>query len=254
VPGFWVAPVHLETNPAVHLKARKAKFLRGIAELSGRGAGGRVQVRCADAIGFLRGLSTEGIAADVVFLDPPYGDSVPYLEFSAVWNAFLRAVPAYEREIVVSGRVDFPAGWDEYGQRLRRLVEESAAVLRAEGKLLVTFNNLDCRAWFALLTATTGSGLRCTGARYQAPAVVSAKAQFSPKNSYQGDFYCVFERGGTPVEDPDHAERVVREEVADCGECAPEAFVKRQAILSILKRNLSPDILLRLDRVLAEKR
>ena len=37
VPGFWVAPIHLECNPAVHMQARAKKVLAGLAALSRTG-------------------------------------------------------------------------------------------------------------------------------------------------------------------------------------------------------------------------
>ena len=37
VPGFWVAPIHLECNPAVHMQARAKKVLAGLAALARTG-------------------------------------------------------------------------------------------------------------------------------------------------------------------------------------------------------------------------
>jgi hypothetical protein len=65
-------------------------------------------------------------------------------------------------------------------------------LIAAEGRLVVTFNNKDPRAWSALTAALGASGFDCRGSFYQHPAVVSAKAQLSPGGSYVGDYYGLF--------------------------------------------------------------
>jgi hypothetical protein len=41
VPGFWVPPVHLETNPLVQIRTRLAKVVRGLAGLRSMAHRGR---------------------------------------------------------------------------------------------------------------------------------------------------------------------------------------------------------------------
>ena len=108
VPGFWVPPLHLETNPLPHLRVRLKKLCRGLSHLrslAGRGAAHRVHVGAAQAL-----LADDGWLGDekaaVVFLDPPYGDSVPYLEFSALWNAFLGDLRRYVTDAGVPAEKD----------------------------------------------------------------------------------------------------------------------------------------------------
>ncbi len=199
VPGFWVAPLHVEHNPLPLLDAWARRYRRGIVRLWERTrAGPSATVLCGAAQTILPALVTVGHRFDLIFFDPPYGDSVPYLEFSALWNAFLGEVVDYDREITVSNRAAHPASWDSYAAGLREVVAGSVALLKPDGALLVTFNNLDGRAWAALLAALHAAGLRCETAHYVAPAVISAKAQFAPDGSYQGDFWCVFRRGLLP--------------------------------------------------------
>src|SRR5205807_3807505 len=79
VPGFWVPPVHLEANPFVHLRARLRKFVRGLERLEARPCIGRATVYEQDAVDGIEQLAEKDERFDLVFLDPPYGDSVPYL-------------------------------------------------------------------------------------------------------------------------------------------------------------------------------
>lgn len=198
VPGFWVPPVHLETNPVNHLRARAKKFARALEALeAGPPRRGTRVVHTADATVVLEALADSNKRADLIFLDPPYGDSVPYLEFSAIWNAFLRQSPEVSLDISVSDRKGENGGWARYRESLAAVMLAAAKALKPEGRILVTFNNHDERAWGALVAGLQGAGFGCVDVSYQIPAVVPAKAQFSPNGSYLGDLYSVYQATDT---------------------------------------------------------
>lgn len=248
VPGFWVAPVHVEHNPLPLLQAWGRRYRRGIRHLWARLDGGPpAAVITGAAQDVLPDLARQGAAFDLIVLDPPYGDSVPYLEFSALWNAFLGETPDYEREIVVSDRTVRRSGWDSYTTRLAESVRQCVRVLKPTGAVLITFNNLNGRAWAALLAALHGAGLRCEAAHYVAPAVISAKAQFAPDGSYHGDFWCIFRRGPLPD--------VPRSRWADVWQAAIPDTVsdpqrrRRLALRAILTANLPAEAVLALREV-----
>lgn len=208
VPGFWVAPIHIEHNPLLLLDSWARRYRAGLGVLHARLDGqppatviqapAQAVLHDLGAQAVLHDLGAQSARFDLIFLDPPYGDSVPYLEFSAVWNAFLGRPVEYGREVVVSDREAQPAGWAVYEARLAEVVAASVGLLAPGGAVVVTFNNLDSRAWAALLRALHGAGLHCAEVHYVAPAVISAKAQFAPEGSYQGDFWAVFRPGPRP--------------------------------------------------------
>ena len=194
VPGFWVPAVHLETNPLIYLKSRYKKFVKGLEALSKQSIRDLADVRCVDASTGLHELRINEQRAKLVFFDPPYGDSVPYLEFSAIWNSFLRASTNLDDDISVSDRMTKDVAWKSYASGLEKILSGVSEVLADDGKLLITFNNNDSRAWTALLTALQDNGFRCDTTVYQIPAVVSSKAQMSINGSYISDLYSVFHR------------------------------------------------------------
>jgi DNA methylase len=193
VPGFWVPPLHLETNPLAHLRARLEKICRGIealSELDGRSV--RHRIAEGDARALLAEPALDDEPASLAFVDPPYGDSVPYLEFSALWNGFLGELPDPGLDIAVSNRARGDGTWQKYADDLGSIITLLRRRLRHDARVVITFNNKDPRAWRALSSALRGAGLRAIGEFYQRPAVVSAKAQLAPMGSYLGDFYGLF--------------------------------------------------------------
>ena len=244
VPGFWVPPIHIETNPLVHVRARLAKFERGLAHLrSMPGRQGEAWNPGSSAKELLDRMYRTGRRAQIVFLDPPYGDSVPYLEFSALWNSFLRLCPDPSLDIAVSDRDQAHDSWDQYESSLRLLVADSARVLDRDGALIVTFNNKNVRAWKALLAATQAAGFRVTQVAYVHPAVVSAKAQMALRGSYVGDFYCVMRTGDTsPLQTLAPVTDALRQVARVHEGRATEGVLSRMAITAFLRANVSAEL------------
>ena len=194
IPGFWVPAIHLETNPIVHLRARLQKFSRGLTQLTESNTFSDVYVKKTDARLGLNDLTEKGILSDLIFFDPPYGDNVPYIEFSAIWNSFLRDYPDPNTDISVSDRLSKEAAWSKYNNDLVTTLDAIKRNLKPDGRLLITFNNNDMRAWKALLMSLQKASMECEFVTYQIPAVVSAKAQKSIESSYIGDIYSIFKK------------------------------------------------------------
>ena len=193
VPGFWIPCEHLETNPFVHIMARYDKFVKAIEALEKKPITGSAKVTKGDSMASLDSPEFKDIKADLIFLDPPYGDNVPYTEFSSIWNSFLRTQPNYDEDISVSDRLEKGKSWAIYGEKLSNFMRMFATKLKPHGRLLITFNNNDMRAWTALLCSLQENGFVCNSVFYQIPAVISSKAQMSIDTSYISDIYSVFE-------------------------------------------------------------
>lgn len=195
VPGFWVPPVHMEMNPFLVLKTKLKKVaagLRKLRELPGRGGRGRVFLSSGGTCKLIRKALKHAPKPKVIFLDPPYGDSIPYLEFSSVWNSFVGTLPSSSNDISVSDRRQDANSWKEYARGLHAIIKELGGLIESSTRVVLTFNNHNMRAWAAVMGPIQAEGLRCVGAFYQAPAVMSTKSQLAKEGSYQGDFYVLF--------------------------------------------------------------
>lgn len=252
VPGFWVPAEHLETNPIVHIRARYKKFVKALKEINDGKYANTAVVDKIDAISGMKDYREKGKRADLIFFDPPYGDSVPYLEFSAIWNSFLKDFPPADNDISVSDRKPKNESWDDYNKQMKDVLGEISKTLSPAGKLLITFNNNDIKAWEALLNGLQTSHLVCEYVTYQIPAVVSAKAQFSLEGSYISDIYSVYSY--LPESTPTSDLAVIANSLKKAAEARNGVIAKNLAnrviILEWLRNNIRADLLVEKETII----
>ena len=116
---------------------------------------------------------------DYIFTDPPYGDSVPYLEYCTIWNAWLGYPIRAGDEIIISDSEVRQKDINDYARLLKEGFAECYRILKEGGWMSLTFNNRDVEVWKALIDALINAGFSIENATYQVPAVVPAKAQLS---------------------------------------------------------------------------
>lgn len=252
VPGFWVPVEHLETNPIVHVRARYKKFVKALKEINAGKYANNASVDKKDAIVGMQEYRHNGKQADLIFFDPPYGDSVPYLEFSAIWNSFLKDFPSADSDISVSDRKPKNESWEDYNKKMKEVLGEISQTLSSNGKLLITFNNNDIKAWEALLNGLQANHLVCEYVTYQIPAVISAKAQFSLEGSYISDIYSVY--GYKPESIPTSDLAVIANSLKKAAEARNGVIAKNLAnrviILEWLRNNIRADLLVEKDSII----
>lgn len=251
IPGFWVPMEHLETNPFIHIKARQKKFERGLQILNANPCIEKPSIINENSLFFLNMKEHADEMYDLIFLDPPYGDSVPYVEFSAIWNSFLKIQPNPNEDISVSDRISKTDSWNQYSLNLMNYMNSFTKHLKPSGKLLITFNNNDMKAWFSLLTALQKCHFVCESVIYQVPAVISSKAQKSLASSYISDIYSVYCLSPNQLPTSDTSliitdlSRIssIRKGVVNKG------TLDREFILSFLRNNISVSILSEKDNI-----
>lgn len=253
VPGFWIAPLHLETNPIIHLEARLKKFEKGLEALGSnyRSSKGSATIKNTSAQKGLESLKDSSING--IFFDPPYGDNVPYAEFSAIWNGFLRKKVDYSNEVIVSDRKEFRSSWEKYEKDMESMISLFFKKLKKGGRIVMTFNNLDPRAWKIVLGSFAKFSFICIDAKYQIPAVISSKSQMASNTSYIGDYYCVFEKTTkklSPNHNLFHLTNAARQVLQSRGGKAPKNLVHRMFILTILNENMDLNLLNRFAEIL----
>lgn len=243
VPGFWVPQKHLETNPLIHIRARLKKYLKAYDDINNYNIINKPNLLIDNSLTYLS--KYKGDKFDIIFLDPPYGDSVPYTEFSFIWNSFLKSIPNVNEDISVSDRIDKNSAWEKYNDDMDKLFSVLKNVISEKGRIITTFNNNDMRAWTALLGAIQKNNFKCIDVDYLIPAVISSKAAFNPTSSYISDIYSTFEylENNTISSSPTKIKNHLINVCSSRKGIANETLIDREFIITILKNNLDVSLI-----------
>jgi DNA modification methylase len=200
VSGFWVPNIHLELNAWNCFANRFKKVLRGkkhllreLPENYYRPAKSINELYDDKNAWILTRTSTDltdilpDESVDYIFTDPPYGDSVPFLEYSILWFSWLGLTADYENEIIISDSVERSKDIHAYATLLKKVFIECYRILKPGHWLSLTFNNRRLDVWNAIISSIAVAKFEFVNCLYQVPAVIPAKAQLSKAGSVTGD-------------------------------------------------------------------
>ncbi|MEC7983751.1 MAG: DNA methyltransferase, partial [Myxococcota bacterium] len=113
--GFYTGEQYIENNVFHYFENRVRKVLNGkkdylqnLPQTKGLGRKFKFDDLPKNSAAYIldqydaKALPYPDESIDYIFTDPPYGDSVPYLEQSILWNTWLEKTPPLDREIVIS--------------------------------------------------------------------------------------------------------------------------------------------------------
>lgn len=256
VSGFWIPSVHFEINAWTCFKNRYDKVIRGKRQLDRQ----LVRIPPHRAMCFTD-MSSAGSwmvlqksavsipdipdkSVDYIFTDPPYGDSVPYLEYATVWAPWFQMRLDYDEEIVISNSEVRNKTAGDYQERLTRVFKEAHRVLKPGAWMSVTFNNRQLEVWDIVIRSIREAGFEVVNSVYQVPAVIPAKSQLSRLGTIVGDIVlnCRRRERGYQIALPTvvkRQEEMILQEAAQIvgerGEDVPLEIVMRGVILRLLK-------------------
>ena len=193
VPGFWIPRVHLQMNVWRSFKSRCQRLFRGLED--GRKAGLGDKTKDGDATVFLgdaKDTKLPSESVDYIITDPPYGDSVPYLEFSQLWFPLLGQEPDFSKEIIISDSLQRKKRLDDFSLGLKQAFSEMYRLLKKGRYLTCFFQNRSLDVWQALGKAAQNAGFHLEHVEIVEPAVVSAKSQLARSGSLTGDVVLQF--------------------------------------------------------------
>ncbi len=195
VPGYWIPPIRIEADPFDVLIRRMKRLESSLNALNQHASSKKstVLLKQTPAQNYKR-IDFGNCRPSVVFLDPPFGQDVPYLEFSALYNAFIGKKASLKDEVVVSNREQDVCTETQFRERLFAAL--SAVITAAEESvlLILAFNTKTIEPWINIIGALHELGFGCSFVSFAHPAMRSSKAQFSPSNSVYGEFYVGFRR------------------------------------------------------------
>ena len=221
VRGFWIPANRYEMNVWRFFENKFKKLVSGKKEsnklLSSKYSKDAFKIfnHSATELNSIPELKENSV--DYVFTDPPYGDSVPYLELNLIYASWLGFKSDLADEICIS---DSPLRRDKnnkaYYTHLAKAFREIYRVLKPGKYLTVTFNNTKMEIYNDIFRSAILAGFDSEKIVYQHPAKKSSKAQLAPYGSAFGDYYIRFRKPLEPrdtlkIKQPDEItfERVV---------------------------------------------
>ncbi|MFX1253627.1 MAG: DNA methyltransferase [Promethearchaeota archaeon] len=195
VAGFWIPQEHFEINVWNCFEQRYKKVIRGkkqtnkLVQASSPSLNAlKIHAGSATDLSFIPDLSV-----DFVLTDPPYGDSVPFLELSQLWASWLDFPLDFEREIIISNSRQRNKNFKRYKEELETAFHEIFKKVKKGGYLCLTFNNLKGNTWNAILSACLSAGFvfqDVTSFRSSAGSVI----QDSRVNALKADVLLTFKK------------------------------------------------------------
>lgn len=203
VRGYWVPAEHMEQNvwndfARQFEQVRKGKIqsneevnsieVHSFDEMRGRRKG-NILIENGSALS----IPLPSNSVDYVFTDPPYGDSIPYLELHYLWSSWLKFDVNFDDEVIISDSpVRKDKNFDMYHKMLSKAFREIYRVLKPNKWLTVTFHNNDIKIYNSIIKAAILAGFDLEKIVLQPPAKTSAKGLLAPYGSAVGDYYIRF--------------------------------------------------------------
>ena len=138
-------------------------------------------------------LSLKDNSIDYIFTDPPYGDTVPYFEQSIIWNSWLKKVPNYKNEIVISNSKKRAKKINEYSKDIGSAIFEIFRVLKYNKFFSITFHSLSGLEWRAISNACLEVGFELHNFEWLVQKTFTPR-QLNRSKTVKGDVLITFKK------------------------------------------------------------
>ncbi|MDR1963967.1 MAG: type I restriction enzyme HsdR N-terminal domain-containing protein [Planctomycetaceae bacterium] len=141
----------------------------------------------------------ENESVDYIYTDPPYGKKIPYLDLSAMWNAWLDldvTEEDYKMEAIEGG--EHPKTKDEYKQLIATSIKEMFRVLKFDRWLSFVFAHKDPEFWDLIINTAEQCGFEYIGAVSQKNGQTSFKKRQRPFTVLSGQLIINFRKVRNP--------------------------------------------------------
>ena len=120
-------------------------------------------------------------SVDYIYTDPPYGKKIPYLDLSAMWNAWLDLEVTeddYKQEAIEGGEQNKTK--EEYNTLIAQSIKEMYRVLKFDRWLSFVFAHKDPEFWHLIIDTAESCGFEYIGAVPQKNGQTSFKKRQNP--------------------------------------------------------------------------
>ena len=136
---------------------------------------------------------------DYIYTDPPYGKKIPYLDLSAMWNAWLDLEVTDQdfRDEAIEGG-EHRKTKNEYNQLMAQSIKEMYRVLKYDRWLSFVFAHKDPEFWHLIIDTAESCGFEYAGAVAQKNGQTSFKKRQNPFTVLSGQLIINFKKVRNP--------------------------------------------------------
>lgn len=138
-------------------------------------------------------------SVDYIYTDPPYGKKIPYLDLSAMWNAWLDLEVTkedYKQEAIEGG--EQKKSKEEYNELIAQSIKEMYRVLKYDRWLSFVFAHKDPEFWHLIIDTAESCGFEYIGAVPQKNGQTSFKKRQNPFTVLSGQLIINFRKVRNP--------------------------------------------------------
>ena len=138
-------------------------------------------------------------SVDYIYTDPPYGKKIPYLDLSAMWNAWLDLEVTeedYRQEAIEGG--EHNKSKDDYNALIAQSIREMYRVLKFDRWLSFVFAHKDPEFWHLIIDTAESCGFEYVGAVPQKNGQTSFKKRQNPFTVLSGQLIINFRKVRNP--------------------------------------------------------
>jgi DNA modification methylase len=136
---------------------------------------------------------------DYIYTDPPYGKKIPYLDLSAMWNAWLDldvSEQDFKNEAIEGGELG--KSKSEYNELMAQSITEMYRVLKFDRWLSFVFAHKDPEFWHLIIDTAERCGFEYIGAVPQKNGQTSFKKRQNPFTVLSGQLIINFRKVKNP--------------------------------------------------------
>ena len=138
-------------------------------------------------------------SVDYIYTDPPYGKKIPYLDLSAMWNAWLDldvTEEDYKLEAIEGG--EHNKSKQEYNDLIAQSIKEMYRVLKFDRWMSFVFAHKDPEFWHLIINTAESCGFEYAGATAQKNGKKSFKKIQYPFTVLSGQLIINFRKVSSP--------------------------------------------------------
>jgi len=191
------SPVEIDTMKYFELRFQKVKAAKKEMEYF-------INERTISNAQILKGTATDlsfipKESVDYIYTDPPYGKKIPYLDLSAMWNAWLDldvTAEDYQQEAIEGG--EHNKSKDEYNELIAKSIREMYRVLKFDRWMSFVFAHKDPEFWHLIIETAEACGFEYIGAVPQKNGQTSFKKRQNPFTVLSGQLIINFKKVQNP--------------------------------------------------------